>query len=140
MTCTERPLNGGYRSSRPRHRPRQKRRPLVAPPQRAVGRGGVTAGVGGRVPSPRNGTPVGRSSIRRRVHHCCLGDLGGVKEFIMMYFSFMLFPLSEQNFYVNAIKKLYIARTGDKTMFPKSCGFGYEFKTGQEDLNAGQFQ
>jgi hypothetical protein len=46
-----------------------------------------------------------------------LGDLGGVTEVIMLIFGFFLYPVSEHSFMLQAIKKLYLARTGDSGLF-----------------------
>jgi len=46
-----------------------------------------------------------------------LGDLGGVTEVIMIVFGFFLFPISEHSFFLKAIKKLYLVRTEDNSMF-----------------------
>lgn len=49
-----------------------------------------------------------------------LGDLGGVTEVIMLLFGFFLYPISEHSFSLQALKRLYKARTLDDTIFKKS--------------------
>ena len=49
-----------------------------------------------------------------------LGDLGGVTEVIMLLFGFFLFPISEHSFSLQALKRLYKARTIDNSIFKKS--------------------
>ena len=46
-----------------------------------------------------------------------LGDLGGVTEVIMITFGFLLFPISEHSFIVDATKKLYLAKTVNNDLF-----------------------
>jgi len=46
-----------------------------------------------------------------------LGDLGGVTEVIMLFFGFFLQPISEHSFLLQAIKKLFLARTNDDDLF-----------------------
>jgi hypothetical protein len=46
-----------------------------------------------------------------------LGDLGGVTEVIMLFFGFFLYPIAEHSFYLQAIKKLYLARASDNNLF-----------------------
>ena len=46
-----------------------------------------------------------------------LGDLGGVTEVIMICFGFFLYPISEHSFYLQAIKKLFLARTRNESLF-----------------------
>lgn len=46
-----------------------------------------------------------------------LGDLGGVTEIITLAFGIFLLPISEHSFYVAALKKMYMARTKDDTLF-----------------------
>jgi len=48
-----------------------------------------------------------------------LGDLGGVTEVFMIFFSFLLMPISDHSFTMKAMKKLYIARTRDEDLFKK---------------------
>ena len=48
-----------------------------------------------------------------------LGDLGGVTEVFMIFFSFLLMPISYHSFTMKAMKKLYIARTRDEDLFKK---------------------
>ena len=46
-----------------------------------------------------------------------LGDLGGVTEIVMLVFGFFLFPISEHNFYLQATKRLFLAKTADDNLF-----------------------
>ena len=46
-----------------------------------------------------------------------LGELGGVMEVMVIIFGLILYPISEHNFYLNAIKKLFFARTDDNDIF-----------------------
>lgn len=46
-----------------------------------------------------------------------LGELGGVMEVLVIIFGLILFPISEHSFYLNAIKKLFFARTKDSDIF-----------------------
>lgn len=46
-----------------------------------------------------------------------LGELGGVMEVLVLFFGFFLFPISEHSFYLNAIKKLFFAKTKDDDIF-----------------------
>lgn len=46
-----------------------------------------------------------------------LGDLGGVTEVIMLLFGFFLFPISEHSFILQALRRLYKARTTDDSLF-----------------------
>ena len=46
-----------------------------------------------------------------------LGDLGGVTEVIMIVFGFLIYPISEHSFTLKAAKKMFLARTTDKTLF-----------------------
>ena len=48
-----------------------------------------------------------------------LGDLGGVTEVFMIFFSALLMPISDHSFLVKAMKKLFIARTRDEDLFMK---------------------
>lgn len=48
-----------------------------------------------------------------------LGDLGGVTEVIMLLFGFFLYPISEHSFILQALRRLYKARTKDDTIFRK---------------------
>jgi hypothetical protein len=58
-----------------------------------------------------------------------LGDLGGVFEVIMVFFGFIISPVSEHSFFLKSIKKLYYARTKDRKLFK-------EFKPKNEDKSA----
>lgn len=49
-----------------------------------------------------------------------LGDLGGVTEVIMLLFGFFLYPISEHSFSLQALKRLYKARTVDDSIFKKT--------------------
>lgn len=42
-----------------------------------------------------------------------LGDLGGVTEVIMILFGFFLYPIAEHSFILQALRRLYKARTSD---------------------------
>jgi hypothetical protein len=46
-----------------------------------------------------------------------MGDLGGVKEVIMICFAIFLLPVSEHSFILKATKKLYMANTTDAHLF-----------------------
>ena len=46
-----------------------------------------------------------------------IGDLGGVKELIILSFGWFLFPMSEHSFVMKAAKHLFLARTSDKQIF-----------------------
>ena len=46
-----------------------------------------------------------------------MGDLGGVTEVLLICFNFLLLPISEHSFTLQAIRKLYMARTSDDTIF-----------------------
>lgn len=46
-----------------------------------------------------------------------LGELGGVMEVLILFFGLFLFPISEHSFYLNAIKKLFFAKTHDDEVF-----------------------
>ena len=48
-----------------------------------------------------------------------LGDLGGVTEVIMLLFGFFLYPIAEHSFILQALRRLYKARTKDETIFRK---------------------
>ena len=46
-----------------------------------------------------------------------LGDLGGVKEVIMIVFGFFLFPISEHSFINQATKRQFLVKTEDTELF-----------------------
>lgn len=48
-----------------------------------------------------------------------LGDLGGVTEVIMLLFGFFLYPIAEHSFSLQALRRLYKARTKDNELFRK---------------------
>lgn len=48
-----------------------------------------------------------------------LGDLGGLTEVFMVSFGFFLYPISEHSYHVQAIKRLFMARTKDDDLFLK---------------------
>ena len=58
-----------------------------------------------------------------------LGDLGGVTEVIMLLFGFFLFPISEHSFILQALRRLYKARTKDDTIFRKDDHDHYQIET-----------
>tara|TARA_B110000285_G_C14885805_1_gene496111 strand:- start:518 stop:790 length:273 start_codon:yes stop_codon:yes gene_type:complete len=49
-----------------------------------------------------------------------IGDLGGVKELIILSFGWFLFPMSEHSFIMKAAKHLFLARTSNKEIFTKN--------------------
>ena len=51
-----------------------------------------------------------------------LGDYGGLQEMFFLILGFFIAPFSEHSFVLNAIKKLYLVKTEDPTLFltPKS--------------------
>ena len=50
-----------------------------------------------------------------------LGDLGGVTEVIMLLFGFLLYPISEHSFILQALRRLYRARTTDGSLFKEEA-------------------
>lgn len=46
-----------------------------------------------------------------------LGDLGGIIEIFMLVFGMIFFTYSEFIFNIDSIKKLFLARTKNKSMF-----------------------
>lgn len=46
-----------------------------------------------------------------------LGDLGGVTEIVMITFGTFLFPVSEFSFFVEAMKRFFLASTTDDDLF-----------------------
>ena len=48
-----------------------------------------------------------------------LGSLGGIGNIMVIIFGFLFFPISEHSFLMKAIKKFYMARTKDQTLFPQ---------------------
>ena len=48
-----------------------------------------------------------------------LGDLGGVTEVIMLLFGFFLYPIAEHSFILQALRRLYKARTTQDQLFKK---------------------
>ena len=46
-----------------------------------------------------------------------LGDIGGVTEVVTIIFGFMMFPISEHSFNLQAAKSFFLARTVDQDMF-----------------------
>lgn len=46
-----------------------------------------------------------------------LGDLGGVTEIVMIVFGSFLFPVSEFSFFVEAMKRFFLASTSDDNLF-----------------------
>ena len=51
-----------------------------------------------------------------------MGDLGGVKEVIMMFFGFWLYPMSEHSFNLKAIKKIYYGKSQNVKLFKNRRG------------------
>ena len=47
----------------------------------------------------------------------CLGDIGGVLEVLFVTIGLLIYPISEHKFLLNAIKKLYLASSSDKSLF-----------------------
>ena len=50
-----------------------------------------------------------------------IGDLGGVTEVVMLMFGFFLYPISEFEFYIEAMSQLFMARTSDDTLMDTQC-------------------
>ena len=50
-------------------------------------------------------------------------DLGGIAVILYLFVGLFMFPLSEHLYYLDAIEKLFLARTRDTTLFPKSKRF-----------------
>ena len=50
-----------------------------------------------------------------------IGDLGGVTEVVMILFGFFLYPISEFEFNLEAMKTLFMARTSDPNLMDKQC-------------------
>ena len=50
-------------------------------------------------------------------------DIGGFAFFLYLGVGIIMFPLSEKMFMLNAIKRLYLARSRDTDLFPKSRKF-----------------
>ena len=48
-----------------------------------------------------------------------IGDLGGVAEVIILCFNFLILPISEHSFILQAAKKLFYARTKDTGLLEK---------------------
>ena len=48
-----------------------------------------------------------------------LGDLGGVTEIMLIFFGFILLPISEFSFQLAAAEKFFIVRTKDAELFEK---------------------
>ena len=46
-----------------------------------------------------------------------MGDLGGVTEVIMIFFGFLIYPISEHSFVIKAANKLFFARTKRDDIF-----------------------
>jgi hypothetical protein len=46
-----------------------------------------------------------------------LGDYGGLQEMFFLLLGFFIAPFSEHSFVLSAIKKLYLVKTEDKTLF-----------------------
>ena len=46
-----------------------------------------------------------------------LGDVGGVVEIILVFFSFLIVPISTHSFYIKAINKFFVAYTKDSKIF-----------------------
>jgi hypothetical protein len=44
--------------------------------------------------------------------------LGGISEIMFLIFGFLFYPMSRHSFHVQAIEKLYLAKTIDKATFP----------------------
>ena len=61
-----------------------------------------------------------------------MGDLGGVIEILLVVFSIFLCPISEHSFNVQAIKKLYLARTTDDWLFLPSKN-AHRIENGQKN-------
>ena len=54
-----------------------------------------------------------------------IGDLGGVTEVVMILFGFMLYPISEFEFNLKAIKTLFMVRTSDEDLMV-TCGHKHD--------------
>ena len=48
-----------------------------------------------------------------------IGDLGGVLEVVLAFFSWILIPVAEHKFILKALKKLYLVKTSDSELFIK---------------------
>jgi hypothetical protein len=48
-----------------------------------------------------------------------LGDVGGILDLLIRFFGIFLFPLSEANFYLSAIKKLFVFKTSENSEYFK---------------------
>ena len=46
-----------------------------------------------------------------------LGDLGGVTELFIAFFSFFLFPIAQHSFLMMVLRKLYSAKSSDIFLF-----------------------
>ena len=51
-----------------------------------------------------------------------LGDLGGVMNVLLAVFGIIFYPMSKHLYYVNSIKKLFLARTRELEIFQKREG------------------
>ena len=62
-----------------------------------------------------------------------LGDLGGVTEVIMLLFGFFLYPIAEHSFGLQALRRLYKARTKDNDLFRKDEDDGLAADTSKKE-------
>jgi hypothetical protein len=46
-----------------------------------------------------------------------VGDVGGVIETLMLFFTYFIVPIATHSFYVKAINKMYLAYTTDPKIF-----------------------
>ena len=64
---------------------------------------------------------------KRRVYNFIdfMGDIGGLLEIAMIFFGFFLYPISYHSFIIKAAKKMFFARSSDRTLFSRpddDCG------------------
>lgn len=48
-----------------------------------------------------------------------LSDIGGVFRVLVSFFGVIFYPISQYLYYINSIRKLYLARTKDSNLFKK---------------------
>ena len=48
-----------------------------------------------------------------------IGDLGGVMEVFIFVVGVLVYPINKHSFTIKSLKRLFIARTTDQTIFPK---------------------
>ena len=51
-----------------------------------------------------------------------IGDLGGVQDIIVFFFAFFVSPISEHFFNMKFLRKMYLVRTSNKTIFSTPVG------------------